>query len=147
MKAKPYGFMVIAAPPDRSPACLVGPHLGERRGLGLRRAWSGRLPCHGGAGDVTLLCDPRGSLVTWKPTADAGGEERPGPGLACQPSRAAPLWSDWLPLDRWGGFSFAWSWALWASFSKSAQERRRWAVVFLFFLDVLAGAVVFLCVY
>ncbi|XP_065744431.1 bax inhibitor 1 isoform X1 [Phocoena phocoena] len=64
--------MVIAAPPDRSPACLVGPHLGERRGLGLRRAWSGRLPCHGGAGDVTLLCDPRGSLVTWKPTADAG---------------------------------------------------------------------------
>lgn len=39
------------------------------------RAWSGRLPCHGQSGDVTLLCDTRHALVTWKPKAEAGGEK------------------------------------------------------------------------
>lgn len=65
--------------------------MGEGRGLGFGSTWSDRLPCHGGAGDVTLFCDTRGNLVTWKPTAEAGGEERPGLGLVCQPHWAAPL--------------------------------------------------------
>ena len=63
--------------------------MGEGRGLGLGSTWSDRLPCHGGAGDVTLFCDTRGTLVTWKPTAEAGGEERSGLGLVCQPDWAA----------------------------------------------------------
>lgn len=68
-------------------------------------ALSGRLLCHGGADDVTFLCDTRGSLVTWKPKAEAGGGKRPGLGLASQHYWAAPLWSDWLPSDRWGGLA------------------------------------------
>lgn len=46
-------------------------------------------PVTAGAGDVTLFCDAR--QLSWKPTAEAGGEERPGLGLVCQPHWAAPL--------------------------------------------------------
>lgn len=82
---EPQWFVVNPTPSaDRYSAVdfLVWLPLSELLGSGTGgRAWLGRLPRHGGVGDVTLLYDTRDSLVTGKPTAEAVGEKRLGLGF------------------------------------------------------------------
>lgn len=90
----------------------------------------------------------REATVTWKPTAEAGGEETgAGPGFASPTGQPRSdligyLWTGEVALallvpGPCGRLS-----------QEFAQERRRsGSFGFLFLFDLLAGAVVFLCIY
>lgn len=81
---------------------LVWLPLSELLGSGTGgRARLGRLPCHGGMGDVTLLYDTRDSLVTWEPTAEAVGEKRLGLGFPAPRGNPALVWLVTFGQVRW----------------------------------------------
>lgn len=140
MKAKPHGFVVIPAAPDRSLACwgssgwaasgwAVG--AGTQEGLVRQAALSRRSGwCHTPLWHARLLryfeANSRGGR--W-------GETRARPGLPGPLDGPALVWLVTFGQVRWPWL--CWSWAPWAaSFPKSGQERRRWAVSWTYLLEL-----------